>query len=390
MRRNVGGTVRLAAVALLASAALITACAPSTGGPGGPGGPGTGRQLMRVLSGNPLVPTDAFGGPQRAMSADFSRAAVLIPPPAGSWVTQIGVWDEATGTTTQLTNLDADTFALGQPYMTADGSTIFYLQNSSKIDPYDLADQERGVFRLDVATGAISPVSFGNGTGILDYAVDGDGDVVLAKNGWTVAASIGGVLTTLGTGTVNGTQYAVHAQSLSTNGRFAAIATSTPIGGGLQQAGITVFDLQLGTVHATWTGPTRPWNPQIIASPHDFILRIGGTTDDGSVVFTQGLGGPLQLLDGTTGTTAPTVVSDAFVDASSWNGRHVLFRGPASIDHDEQTLDLQTGSVDDAHLDPALAGNWTSVGVSDDGERILVYGTDVNHVQGYYLWERYS
>jgi hypothetical protein len=107
-------------------------------------------------------------------------------------------------------------------------------------------------------------------------------------------------------------------------------------------------------------------------------------------VFTQGIGNPLQRLDGTTGTTAPTSVTEAFVDAGSANGRHVLFRGPAAIDHDEQTLDLQTGSVDDAHLEATPPGDWTSIGVSDDGETILVYGTDAGHVQGYYLWQRYS
>jgi len=378
----------VAVTAVLAVAALLTACGPNPGGPG-PTDPGGGPTLMRVLAADPLVPTDAFSGAQRAMSADFERAAVLIPAPPGSWVTNVGVWDRSTGVTTQLTNLDEVTFAMLPPQISADGTKVFFQQVYSRIDPHDPDSLDVGVMRVDVATGTIDPVPLGNAPGIGEYSVSGDGDTVLAKVGWAAVASKTGVLTTLGTGTVTGTQYAVQRQSLSTNGRFAALPTSTPIGGGLQQVGLTVFDLQLGTVHATWTGPTRPWNPQIIANPDEFVLRIGSTGDDGSVVFTQGIGNPLQRLDGATGITAPTVVSEAFVDAGSANGRHVLFRGPASLDFAEQTLDLQTNAVDDAHLEAAPPGNWTSMGVSDDGEEILVYGTDANHVQGYYLWRRH-
>lgn len=345
---------------------------------------------MRVFAANPLVPTGEFGGPQRALSADFTSAAVLIPAPPGSWVTQIGIWNRSTGVTTRLTDLDQTTFAMGQPYMSADGSKIFFQHMYSRIDPADPDDLEAGVMRIDVASGVIDPISFGRSTGILGYSVAGDGNTVLAKSGWAAMVWRNGQLSTLGTGTTSGTQYSVQEQSLSTNGRYAAIPTSTPIGGGLQQAGLTVFDLQQGTVHATWTGPTRLWNPQIIANPDEFLLRVGNTLDDGSVVFTQGIGGPLLRLDGATGATSPTVVAEAFVDAGSANGRHVIFRGAASSDFAEQTLDLWTDAVDDAHLATTPGGSWRSVAVSDDGERILVHGTDIDHVDGYYLWERHA
>jgi hypothetical protein len=374
-------------VAALAVVTLVAACGPAPGD--GPGSPGTPR-FERVFASNPLVPTSSFVGAQRAISADFSRAAVLIQPPSGSWATQVGVWERSTGEIRQLTELDSTTFAVGQPFISADGSKVFFQHMYSRLDPQDVDSLEVAVMRIDVATGEIDPIGFGRSPGITSYSVSGDGNTVVAEVGRAVKAWKDGVLTTLstGTGSNDGIQYSVDRQSVSTDGRFAAIATSTPIDANTQQVGLMVVDLELGTVRASWTGPTRPWNPQMAASPLEFLMRIASTLDDGSVLFTQGVDGPLLRLDGTTGATAPTAVTEAFAEAGSANGRHVLFRGSAAIDHRAQTLDLLSDAVADAHLDTVAGGNWTSVGVSDDGRWILVHGSDLDHMDGYYLWDR--
>jgi hypothetical protein len=381
--------VRRSVVAgVLATTTLIATACPPQGGGTTP--PTSTLNLRRVLVGTNLVPVDPSGGAQRSMSSDFSRAAVLLFQ-NGSHIKNIGVWNRGTGVTTQLTNLDAATFALDQPSISADGSSIFFRHMYSQIHPEDWDDKEVGVIKVDAETGAMEPISFGDAPGIWDWSVSGDGGRVLAKVGWNVMVSDGGAPTTLLTGTVTGAQYDVNRSSLSPNGRFAAIPTAAPVGGDqtTEQGSLQVLDLQLGTVLATWTGPTLSKVENTIASPYRININIASVADDGSVYFTQGVDGPLRHLDGTTGITTSTAVSDAFVRGGSSNGEHVLFVTHVPGGYRYETYATGTGNVDDAHAESA-GGDWSSIGVSDDGNEILIYGSDPAYPTGFYIWDRTS
>jgi hypothetical protein len=391
---------RLAVGALFATMAVtLTACPPTTGGGGGP----SGYTLLYPVDSETARP---LGISTRSMSAD-GRYVVWNAYDENAASGSAKLFDRTTGLTTTIASFGRYGGPLGDPFISADGSTV-YFEAETGTPPVPPVTKYYALYRYTTATGDLDhfdlPIdpTYGYSASMQHGTTNGDGSVVVFGDGspidtqrWTEATGF----VKLPPPIAGCSLMLMPWNALSRSGRYVAEMdrcghedTDGFENGFPVEVAITVRDLQTNTIRTSWKSGVRtqyPW-----PSPEPFDLRIGATLDDGSVLFTY-TGSSVFRLDGATGAVSLYAgYADVGLQGASWNGRFVSYTGPGSIlpfqSNVNELADHTTGVVTrmSGNSEP---GRTAAKAISDDGRYVLLFSTEGDRAPsgpGVYLWDR--